>query len=146
MICSEKSRITPRRSLSFINSSNIRSSPSVQSASCPPFVLLIKHRRICYITTVEISAQTSFRWVADSSASVCRHAIPLIETALPVLFSRVCTVGCTISLAAEERMPALSGQAPQLSSRRPNSQTRPNQSSCRSSASQLTEAKTASRK
>ncbi|KAK2948591.1 hypothetical protein BLNAU_16490 [Blattamonas nauphoetae] len=28
----------------------------------------------------------------DSSASVCRHAVPLINTALPVLFSRVCTV------------------------------------------------------
>ncbi|KAK2950738.1 hypothetical protein BLNAU_14409 [Blattamonas nauphoetae] len=92
MICSEKSRITPRRSLSLINSSNIRSSPSVQSASWPPSVLLIKHRRIRSIATVEISAQTSFRLDADSSASVCRHAVPLIETALPDLFSRVCTV------------------------------------------------------
>ncbi|KAK2953068.1 hypothetical protein BLNAU_12057 [Blattamonas nauphoetae] len=81
MSCSEKSRITPRRSLSFINSSNIRSSLSVQSASCPPSH---RNRRDTH--------QTSFRRAADSSASVCRHAVPLIDTPLPVLFSRVCTV------------------------------------------------------
>ncbi|KAK2948725.1 hypothetical protein BLNAU_16363 [Blattamonas nauphoetae] len=40
----------------------------------------------------------------------------------------------TTSPAAEERTPASSGRAQQLSSRRPNSQTRPSQSSCRSSA------------